>query len=255
MRQILRNGDITHQNSKDNRKITVAAMGDLHIRDISSGTYTELFQKICKSSDVLLLAGDLTDRGLISEAEVLAQELSGCTIPIIAVLGNHDMEAGQEQEISSVLIRNHIIVLDGDFYEFNGVGIAGIKGFGGGFGNHMLQAWGEKTIKQFVHETVDDALRLESALAKLNTRKKIVLLHYSPVRDTVVGESPEIFPFVGSSRLAEAIDRFDVTAVFHGHSHSGTARGQTGNGAPVYNVSLPLMQRISPKQPYVLIDI
>jgi Icc-related predicted phosphoesterase len=198
---------------------------------------------VAASADVLLLAGDLTDYGLPDEAHVLARELSTAKVPIVAVLGNHDLESGKGDEVKRILIEAGVNVLDGDACEIEGVGFAGVKGFAGGFGVHALGPWGEDAIKRFVQEAVDESLKLEAALARLRTPIRIALLHYSPVEDTVRGEPPAIYPFLGCSRLEEPIDRYHVRAVFHGHAHFGTLEGRTKGGAPVYNVALPLLRR------------
>ena len=140
-------------------------------------------------------------------------------------------------------------MLDGEECEIHGIGFVGVKGFAGGFGQHALQPWGEETTKRFVHEAVDDALKLESALARLRTPQRVALLHYAPIRDTVTGEAPEIFPFLGSSRLEEPLNRYAVTAVFHGHAHHGSPEGHTTGGIPVYNVAAPLLHKTFPDQP------
>jgi Icc-related predicted phosphoesterase len=199
---------------------------------------------------VLLLCGDLTDYGLADEAEQLVFDLREAVhIPVLAVLGNHDFESGEAGLISNVLDRAGVIMLDGAATEVGGVGFAGVCGFGGGFGRRMLNAWGEPLIKQFVQEAIDHAVRLEQALAKLQTERKIVVLHYSPIRATVEGEDPEIFPFLGSSRLEEPINRFRVNMVVHGHAHNGTADGATSTGIPVHNVSAPLLRKRSENAP------
>jgi Icc-related predicted phosphoesterase len=136
-----------------------------------------------------------------------------------------------------------------------GVGFAGVKGFCGGFGRGALGPWGEEVVKRFVHEAVQEALKLESALARLRTPSRIVLLHYAPVVGTVMGEPPEIYPYLGSSRLEEPLSRLGVTAIFHGHAHKGAAEGRTTAGAPVYNVSLPLMMRLFPERPLRILDV
>src|SRR5438128_7406767 len=147
-------------------------------------------------------------------------------------------------------------MLDGDSWEDHGVGFAGVRGFCGGFGRGALGPWGEKIVKDFVHEAVQEALKLESALARLTVDHRIVLMHYAPIRATVEGEPPEIFPFLGSSRLEEPLDRFGVQAVFHGHAHHGSPEGRTSAGIPVYNVSMSLMQRHFPtKQAYRVFEI
>jgi Icc-related predicted phosphoesterase len=135
------------------------------------------------------------------------------------------------------------MMLDGESVEVGGVGFAGVCGFGGGFGRRMLNAWGEPLIKEFVQEALDQSLRLEQALGKLQTDRRVAVMHYSPIRATVAGEDPEIFPFLGSSRLEEPINRFRVSAVFHGHAHNGASEGATVSGVPVYNVSLPVLRR------------
>ncbi|HCF30109.1 MAG TPA: metallophosphoesterase [Cyanobacteria bacterium UBA11049] len=229
--------------------VRIAAVGDIHCTKTSQGDLEPLFSKIAETADVLLLCGDLTDYGLPEEAHVLAKELATVRIPTLAVFGNHDYESGKHDEVQQILTEAGIIVLNGDAYEVEGIGFAGVKGFAGGFGSKALGAWGEEMIKEFVHEAVDEALKLESALARLQTSQRIALLHYSPIQDTVEGEPPEIFPFLGSSRLAEPLTRYEVTAAFHGHAHNGQLEGQMTNNIPVYNVSMPLLQKAFPDQP------
>ncbi len=231
------------------RVVRVAAVGDLHCTKAGQGLFQPLFTKIAESADLLLLAGDLTDYGTPEEARVLARELTPLRIPTAAVLGNHDVESGREAEVRQVLTDAGVVMLDGDAVELAGVGIAGAKGFGGGFGARALGAWGETIIKQFVHEAINEALKLESALARLRTSSRIVLLHYAPVAQTVEGEPLEIYPFVGSSRLEDPIDRFPVSLVVHGHAHRGQLEGRTKSGVPVYNVSMPLLLRSRPDLP------
>src|SRR5262249_42166299 len=156
-------------------------------------------------------AGDLTDYGLPEEAAVLAKELSALRVPAAAVFGNHDFESGKSAEIAQILRDTGLTLLDGDACELAGVGIAGVKGFGGGFGRHALAPWGETIIKQFVHEAVGEALKLEAALARLRSKYFIALLHYAPIQATVEGEPLEIYPFLGSSRLEEPIGRYPVS--------------------------------------------
>ena len=230
--------------------VRVAAVGDVHCTKTSQGALQPLFQQINDSADILVLCGDLTDYGLPEEAQVLAKELTiSLKIPVIAVLGNHDFESGQAQEVQRILGDAGVRTLDGDGCEVHGIGFAGVKGFGGGFGERALGAWGEEGIKRFVREVIDEALKLERAIARLNTRQRIVVLHYAPVRATVEGEPLEIFPFLGSSRLEEPLNRYPVTAVFHGHAHHGSPEGRTQRDVPVYNVALPLLRRAFPDQP------
>jgi Icc-related predicted phosphoesterase len=224
--------------------VRVAAVGDLHCARNSAGAFKPLFTRAAERADVLLLCGDLTDYGLPEEAALLVKEIpQGLRTPIIAVLGNHDYESGQQDEVKAILAAAGIIMLDGDSCEAHGIGFAGVKGFAGGFGRGTLGAWGERAVKIFVQEAIDEALRLETALARLRTPQKIAVLHYSPIRATVENEPLEIFPFLGCSRLEEPLNRYPVTAVVHGHAHNGTPEGRTATGIPVYNVSLPLLRK------------
>lgn len=191
--------------------------------------------------------GDLTDYGLVEEAHVLARELTAAVrIPIAAVLGNHDYEHGVPHEVRRILTDAGVRVLDGEACEIHGVGFAGAKGFSGGFGRGTLGNWGEPAIKRFVQEAIDESLKLEAALARLRTARRIALLHYSPVAATLAGEPPEIFPYLGTSRLEEPLNRYPVDAIFHGHAHGGSAEGRTTGGTPVYNVAMPLLRRTFP---------
>ena len=234
--------------------LRIAAMGDLHVSKNSQGTFQPLFSQISEDADVLLLCGDFTDYGLPDEARVLARELTAAMkIPVIAVLGNHDYEGGKPDDIREILTGAGVTLLDGEATEVHGVGFAGVKGFAGGFGRGALGPWGEHAIKAFVQEAVDEALKLESALARLRTQQRVALLHYSPVRATVEGEPPEIFAYLGSSRLEEPINRYRVSAVFHGHAHRGTPEGRTSTGIPVHNVAMPLLMRTNPNRPPFLV--
>jgi Icc-related predicted phosphoesterase len=232
-----------------NDVVRVAALGDLHCSKSTPGSLQPLFAQISNAADLLVLCGDLTDYGLPEEARILAQELTAAKIPIVGVLGNHDFETGQEAEVRRILSAAGVALLDGETCELKGVGFAGVKGFAGGFGRGTLGAWGERVIKQFVQEAIDEALKLESALARLRTRLRIAVLHYAPIRATVENEPIEIFPFLGCSRLEEPLNRYPVTAVFHGHAHNGNLEGRTAGGSPVYNVSLPLLRKTFPDRP------
>jgi Icc-related predicted phosphoesterase len=236
--------------------VRIAAIADLHYSRTAQGSLQPLFTQMASVADVLLICGDLTDYGLVEEVRQLAKELTtSVKIPTIAVLGNHDYEAGQQDEIRKVLTDSGVIPLDGDTCEVHGIGFAGIKGFAGGFGRGTLGPWGEEIIKLFVREAVNEALKLESALARLRSDRRIALLHYSPIAETVEGEPLEIYPYLGSSRLEEPLTRYPVTAVFHGHAHHGRLEGRTRAGVPVFNVSLPLMRQRSPDQPFRLIEV
>ena len=236
--------------------VRLAAAGDLHFGRYSPGTFQKLFAELVTAADVLIIPGDLTDYGLPDEARALARELAQAVkIPIVSVLGNHDFESGHAGEVAEILREAGIVVLDGDSTEIHGVGFAGVKGFGGGFGPHALGSWGEPVIKTFVQESVNEALKLETALARLRTAVKIAIVHYAPVQDTVIGEPERIFPYLGSTRLEEPINRFGVSAVFHGHAHRGQPEGRTSAGVPVYNVSLPLLQRLTPERTFRVVEV
>lgn len=230
-----------------NHSVRIAAVGDLHCTKQCRGMFQPLFARAAAESDVLLLCGDLTDYGQPEEAQLLAAEAKAAqNLPIIAVLGNHDYEAGQAAEVTRILTDAGMRVLDGDAIDLKGIGFVGTKGYFGGYGERMLQAWGEQTTKGIVRDTMEEALKLEKALARLETPQKVVLLHYSPVQATVEGEPREIYPFLGSSRLEEPLHRHPVAAVFHGHAHYGSPEGKAANRIPVYNVSLPLLKRRDP---------
>jgi len=231
----------------------VAAIGDLHVREDTAETYRDLFGEISKEADVLVLAGDLTDLGKPKEAELLAQDLKACSIPVIGVLGNHDYECGAHEEVTRILRDAGMRVLDGQSVEIDGVGFVGVKGFAGGFGRRMLGSFGEPAIKQFVGEAMNETLRLENAMRHVRAKRTMVILHYAPVTDTIESEPLEIYPFLGSSRLAETIDRFKVSAIVHGHAHRGRFEGRTPGGQPVYNVARHIEKPNG--RPYAILEI
>jgi Icc-related predicted phosphoesterase len=235
----------------------IAALADLHCPRTGEEVLKPLFNQIAAEADVILLCGDLTDYGKPEEAKILAQALSVVgRVPVLAVLGNHDHESGAGAAVEHILCDSGVHVLDGTSREIDGIGYVGVKGFAGGFGDRSLQPWGESVLKQFVREGVEEALKLESALAKMTTGPRIVLLHYAPIRATVEGEPAEIIPFLGSSRLEDPLNRYAVTAVFHGHAHQGSPEGNTREGVPVYNVAMPLLLRRYPEQqPVRFIDV
>jgi len=240
----------------DQSRVRFAAVGDLHCRKTSIGQFSDMFVRASAEADVVLLCGDLTDYGLPDEARILADELSVATVPVVAVLGNHDFESDEEEHVSRILSDGGVQVLDGEACEIHGVGIAGIKGFAGGYGSGALGTWGERVTKQFVNEAIGEALKLEAALARLRTNRRIVLMHYAPVVDTVRGEPIEIFAFLGSSRLAEPLSRYPVDWVVHGHAHRGSPEGASVDGTRVFNVAMPLLKRLYPDQPgYRLLDV
>ena len=209
-----------------------------------------LLQSVNEQADFLLLCGDLTDYGLPEEAHILVGELAEAVkIPIVAVLGNHDFESGQHVEVCRILTEAGIKVLDGEAHEVQGTGIAGAKGFSGGFGRATLGAWGEPATKRFVQEAIDEAMKFEGALARLRTTQRIAMLHYAPIKGTVEGEPLEIYSYLGTSRLEEPLNRHPVNMVFHGHAHHGALEGRTSTGIPVFNVAMPLLMRTFPNQP------
>lgn len=242
----------------EGKKSRIAAVGDIHVRENDKGKWVDFFKEVSKAADVLIICGDLTDTGDEAEAQVLADELRSCSIPVVGVLGNHDFEKGRHKLIRQIVHGENVHILDGEAVVLADIGFAGVKGFGGGFDNHMLSMFGEGAMKAFVQEAVDEALRLDRALARLDAEykveKKIAILHYSPLQETVKGEPEAIYPFLGSSRLAEPLNRRNVLAAFHGHAHVGTLEGKTPGGIPVFNVSKPLLVRAGYKCPFYLFE-
>ena len=235
--------------------ITLAAIGDLHVNEDSHNRYRALFEEISEAADVVALCGDLTNFGKTSEAEILAEDMRHCTIPVVGVLGNHDYECGQPEKVAEILHQAGMKVLDEQAAVIEGVGFAGVKGFIGGFGRGELGAFGEEAIKVFVDESRNEARKLENALRSLRTERCVAILHYSPIAETIEGEPPEIFPFLGSSRLANAVDRFDnVKIAIHGHAHRGKFKGATPRGVPVYNCAQFVVEAETGK-PYALFQI
>jgi Icc-related predicted phosphoesterase len=236
--------------------VRIAAVGDLHCTKTSHGVFQPLLSKVMEVADILALCGDLCDYGTADEAHVLARELQAVKVPIVGVLGNHDYESGQAEEIKKILSDAGVTILDGEATEILGIGFAGVKGFCGGFGRSTLGAWGEEATKAFVREAVTESLKLEAALARLRTEQRIALLHYAPIAGTIQGEPVEIFPYLGTSRLEEPLMRYPVTAVFHGHAHKGAPEGKTLNGVPVYNVAMPLLRKLNPElSPFKVVEI
>jgi Icc-related predicted phosphoesterase len=223
----------------------LAAVADLHCRQDQHGRFRELVKMVNGEAEGLVVAGDLTDHGTLEEASTLAEALSELRVPCAAVLGNHDFEGGVVKEIVRVLSEAKVQVLDGDHAVFDKrLGIAGVKGFAGGFEHCMLQAFGEPAVKAFVQEAVNEALKLEAALAQLDYARKIVLMHYAPVLATTEGERVEIRPFLGTTRLVAPCDAFGADAIFHGHAHHGQPEARTPRGIPVYNVAMPVLKRV-----------
>jgi Icc-related predicted phosphoesterase len=230
--------------------IRIAAVADLHVGRESAGTLRPHFSHLSEQADVLLLAGDLTRVGDPAEAEVLVEELAdvlSAAVPVVAVLGNHDYHDDRQAEIVSLLEEGGIDVLEGEqlVIELEGgrLGVAGSKGFGGGFAGACGSDFGEPEMKAFVRHTKVVAGRLESCLRELDADVKIALLHYSPVPETLRGEPLEIYPFLGSYLLAEAIDLAGANLALHGHAHRGSEQGVTAGGVQVRNVAQSVINR------------
>jgi Icc-related predicted phosphoesterase len=237
------------------RKLRVAAIGDLHVMEESIAPYRELFAEISGAADVLVLCGDLTNFGRTREAEILAEDIRSASIPVVGVLGNHDYECGQPEMVSEILRDAGMTVLEEQAIEIEGVGFAGVKGFMGGYGRGELAPFGEPIAKAFVDEALNEARKLENQLRTLRTERSVAVLHYSPVVDTIEGEPPEIFQYLGSQRLCDPIDRFEhVKAVVHGHAHHGKFEGRTPLGKPVYNVAQFVLKALTGK-PYAVIEV
>jgi Icc-related predicted phosphoesterase len=236
--------------------VRIAAIADLHYTSEQKASLVPIVTGMAEAADILLICGDLTHHGLAEEAAELAKDLAAVRTPILAVLGNHDCHSDQQDEIKRVLKSSPIQLLDGDAVEIRGIGFAGVKGFASGFGRRVLEPWGEQVVKLFVREAVEESLKLESALARLHAETRVALLHYAPIAETVEGEPLEIRPFLGSSRLEEPLNRFQVAAAFHGHAHHGKPEGKTTAGVPVYNVSLPLLRQVRAEgPPYCLVEL
>lgn len=246
-----------------NEKLKIAAIADIHARDTSRGMFKDIFADMSANADIVLLCGDLTDFGKPEEAEILASELQHCNVPILAVLGNHDYHNSMQREVLHILQEGSVNFVHSIeyIYEKNNkqYGFTGAKGFGGGFKPSMWGRFGESEQKAFYDAIEKEVETLENGLIRLmrsnQLEKKIVLTHFSPTRSTLTGELPELYPFLGSTRLEEIIDRYDVDIVFHGHAHFGAPAGKTEKGIPVYNVAFPLMKKLSPKRPYQIVEV
>ncbi|MDQ3811728.1 MAG: metallophosphoesterase [Chloroflexota bacterium] len=238
------------------RGVRLAAVGDFHCGQRDVGVYRDLFAQANEQADVLVLTGDMTQRGMPAEFHVVVGELADVKIPVVAVMGNHDHESGQTSEGCAILRERGIHLLDGDAFQLNEqVGFAGVKGFMGGFGRATLTAFGEVATKAFVNTALEEAQKLELALRRLATPLRVALLHYAPIAATVAGEPEVIHCFLGTDRLADPLDRYGATVAFHGHAHSGTLRGHTPGGVPVFNVSMPLLRRNGVGKLYYVHDL
>jgi uncharacterized protein len=233
----------------------IAATADLHFTPQRYAALRDELDKVRDEADVLVVAGDLTNYGKPEEMDPLLNALVRLRVPVIAVLGNHDYECDKQAELTRLMTDAGVKVLDGSAYERDGVGFAGTKGFVGGFGRGLLTAFGEPEVKTFVRAGIDEAVKLERAMSQLRTSKRVVVLHYSPIAATVEGEAPEIYPFLGNSRLAEVVDRHGADLILHGHAHNGRPNGTTTAGIPVHNVAITLLQAQTPPAAYRIFDI
>ncbi len=233
----------------------IAATADLHFSPARHNALHDQLSRVRDEADLLILAGDLTNYGTTQEMDPLLNVVVRSRVPTVAVLGNHDYESNKQADLMHMMEGAGIKVLDGTAYERDGVGFAGTKGFVGGFGRGVLTAFGEPEIKVFVQASIDEAMKLERAMAQLRTQKRVVVLHYSPIAATVQGEAAEIFPFLGTTRLAEVVDRHGADLVVHGHAHHGQLEGKTTGGTPVYNVAITLLQARQPSSAYRVFDV
>ena len=227
--------------------IRIAAIGDVHFAEDSRGRLAPYWSRLAGQADVFVLVGDLTNIGTPAQAAALAEELQAVRIPMVAVLGNHDYHAEDPDVVRRALEQIGVIVLEGTAVTLKigerTLGIAGVKGFGGGFPGACGHDFGEPEMKAFMRATERSAAALERALTSLTTDVRVALTHYSPVKDTLAGERLEIYPFLGAFQLAEAIDRGGAQLAIHGHAHHGAERGVTPRGVPVRNVAMPLLRR------------
>lgn len=233
----------------------VAAVADVHFRADEREASIRGLLPANDLADVLVLAGDLTNHGQPEEMKTCLAILKRVTIPIVAVLGNHDHESGHQDELAGMARVAGIHLLDGNCYEQDGVGFAGTKGFCGGFSPYELMPFGESGIKTFVEIAEREAIKLDYGLAQLHTPVKVAVTHYSPIRETVLGEPEPLFPFLGSSRLEKALSRHQPALVLHGHAHHGSFSGETRSGVKVCNVALPILRKRGEPHSFMLFDL
>ncbi|GAB2712250.1 metallophosphoesterase family protein [Nocardia thraciensis] len=225
----------------------IAAVGDIHYGPESAGTLRPALDELPGCADVLLLAGDLTRHGTVDEARAVATEFEDLPVPVIAVLGNHDHHSDAQAEVAALLTDHGLTMLEGAAatvtIDGHTLGVAGTKGFGGGFAGKCASVFGERVMREFALHTVGLAQSLRAALASLDTDVRVALTHYSPVSDTLHGEPREIYPFLGSYLLGEAIDDCAVDLALHGHAHAGIESGTTPGGVRVRNVAQPVIHQ------------
>lgn len=235
----------------------IAAAADLHTRSGEAHRVRGLFANARDDADILVLAGDLTDHGAAAERDALLDGLADIGIPIVAVLGNHDHESGEPDKLVRALVDAGVRVLDRERpgVVMDGVGFAGVKGFAGGFGSLLVRGFGEATLKAFVQESIAEADALREALLALPSARKVAILHYAPVQATIESEPAQIWGFLGTTRLEEAVDQGGARLVLHGHAHHGRRHGVTARGAPVHNVSLPVLKASGETRAYAVLDV
>jgi Icc-related predicted phosphoesterase len=235
--------------------VRIAATADVHARVGDLGRLRAMVEGAARDADVLVIGGDLTDLGQPDQAGVLIEALDGCSIPVVATLGNHDHESGDAAGISRLFDESGVHLLDRSSVVIDGVGFSGVKGFCGGFDRNLANAFGEDLFKAWVKEGRLDADALESELRSLEMERRVAVLHYAPIRATVEGEPPEIHAFLGTSHLARALDEGGATVAFHGHAHAGSFEGKTLGGVPVFNVSVPVLEQAGFGRPYHLVEM
>lgn len=230
----------------------LAAVADIHLRQQDHEKNVCAFTPVNELADALVIAGDFTDHGLPDEMRACLAVIEHIRIPVIAVLGNHDHESGNQDELAGMLRVAGVHLLDGHCFEVDGVGFAGTKGFAGGFSPYELMPFGEGGIKTFVEIAEREAIKLDFGLEQLKSPIKIAITHYAPIKETVEGEPEPIFPFLGSSRLQRALDKHKPVLALHGHAHHGTFQGQSGSGVKVCNVALPVLRQRGEQHPFTL---
>jgi uncharacterized protein len=235
--------------------LRVAATADIHAREGDAGRLHALVRDVARDADVLVVGGDLTDLGRLEQAEVLLEAFDDCSIPVVATLGNHDYESGNAVEISRLLAESRVHLLDRSSVVIDGVGFSGVKGFGGGFDRTLINSFGEEIFKAFVTEGILESEALKNELRGLGTERRVAVLHYAPIRETVEGEPPEIYTVLGTSRLGVALDEGGAVVAFHGHAHNGAFKGETPGGVPVFNVSLPVLEQEELGNPYYIVEV
>lgn len=232
----------------------ILATSDIHCRVDTPHLVEELVGEALHQADVFVIAGDLTDTGRSEEAAELARQLSQVRIPVIAILGNHDHQTGKPDEIAKMLVDSGVHMLDCSFWVVGDVSFVGAKGFCGGFGDNLVQPFGELALKTFIGTSIEETVRLDEALAQVTTPKTMAILHYAPIRETLAGEAPEIFAFMGTSRLGKVIDQHGANLIVHGHSHHGFPEGRTPGNIPVHNICHFVLERYT-GVPYCMFEL